>query len=336
MRSLRVFVSSAIDELEYEREIVARAIEELNFEPVLFEGLPSASRTLEEAYLEHVRACDIFLLILWKTFPAAVEREYEEALANQKPVLIFVKLLKEGERQDNRLRALMRRLKSQDAGTASPSTVRFFKNYRTLGELEHLVKQGIIGQFERLVRTTITTTHSRRELYELGEQIVRFARKRLYIVERTPLALLGPRPYSAPDGEKIPYESRLASAFSDWIDACVADRAREFVYLYDVIATRMEMESECLGERVRSNLTQLKGKERESGLRFRFVPMSRSYSGPIAVGDDWLAMWILGEHDAVCVSSVNARLSDQLVQVLKPMGDRPAELPELLGGLGLD
>jgi len=43
---LRVFVSSsqAKRELEYDREIAKRVVEELQLEPIMFEGLPAMSK----------------------------------------------------------------------------------------------------------------------------------------------------------------------------------------------------------------------------------------------------------------------------------------------------
>ena len=55
MSKLKVFISSAIDELEYEREVATRTIENLNLEPSIFEGFPAMSKTLEDAYIDAVK-----------------------------------------------------------------------------------------------------------------------------------------------------------------------------------------------------------------------------------------------------------------------------------------
>ncbi len=43
MSKIKVFISSAIDELEYEREVATRVIKGLGFEPLVFEGFPAMS-----------------------------------------------------------------------------------------------------------------------------------------------------------------------------------------------------------------------------------------------------------------------------------------------------
>ena len=47
MGSIKVFISSAIDELEYERETAVKVIRALNLTPSVFEGFRAMSKTLE-------------------------------------------------------------------------------------------------------------------------------------------------------------------------------------------------------------------------------------------------------------------------------------------------
>ncbi|MGQ9494235.1 MAG: DUF4062 domain-containing protein [Anaerolineae bacterium] len=59
MGNIKVFISSAIEDLEYEREMATRVVESLNLQPVVFESFPVMSNELEDAYLDEVRSCDI-------------------------------------------------------------------------------------------------------------------------------------------------------------------------------------------------------------------------------------------------------------------------------------
>ncbi|MBM3120420.1 MAG: DUF4062 domain-containing protein [Chloroflexi bacterium] len=52
MGKIKVFISSAIEELEYDREIATRVVKSLNFEPLVFEGFPAMSKTLRPVQLE--------------------------------------------------------------------------------------------------------------------------------------------------------------------------------------------------------------------------------------------------------------------------------------------
>ena len=82
--SIRVFVSSAMRELEYEREAAEDALKKLRFDPWLFEFLPAMNASPSTPYLDAVRDCDVFVLILGQSLRPAVRREYEEAVRTLK------------------------------------------------------------------------------------------------------------------------------------------------------------------------------------------------------------------------------------------------------------
>jgi len=88
---LVVFVSSAIEGMEQERNAVRQAVESLPLaRPWLFEESPASSTMVDEAYLSKVRECDIFVLVVGTLDRAAVRREYETAVAAQRRILAFV------------------------------------------------------------------------------------------------------------------------------------------------------------------------------------------------------------------------------------------------------
>ena len=221
MSKLKVFISSAIDELEYEREVATRTIENLNLEPSIFEGFPAMSKTLEDAYIDAVKNCDIFVLILWKSLRPAVEREYLEAVQNSKSILIFVKMLKEGEEREDRLNEFLGTTKSRGEEGINAANIRFYKHYRSLADLEEGLRDGIISEINRKITRTVITTNTREQMYELGTNIILSARKRLCIIQQTPSLLLGCRPYNAPEEEKILYAAKFHNALCEWIDEAI-------------------------------------------------------------------------------------------------------------------
>src|SRR5215472_2266867 len=93
---LRVFVSSAMQELATERAAARAAIEALQLSPVMFElgARPHPPRTLYQAYLEQSH---IFLGIYWQSYGwvgpdidvSGVEDEY--CHSSGKPRLLYVK-----------------------------------------------------------------------------------------------------------------------------------------------------------------------------------------------------------------------------------------------------
>jgi len=333
---LRVFVSSSQTkrELEYDREIAKRVVEELQLEPIMFEGLPAMSKALEDSYIDEVRNCDIFVLILWKTLRPAVKREFNEATCNNKPILIFVKALRHGEERDVELRQFLQGIDKEDWGKGLPY-IPFYKYYDTLGDLEKGLREGIIGEISRKLAREPMTTRTRQEMYELGSRIARQATRRLFIFEQTPCLVFGPRDYAQPIDEASFYEKEFYLALSEWIKLVEQDTTREFLYFFNPQATRKEVTEHPKRSEVKEALKRLKETEGRTGGRFRLIPSPPNYSGPMALGDNWFAFWLVGQADAVSVSFVNEKIADALSHIFHEMESKGIILPELLKDLEL-
>ncbi|MCX6032027.1 MAG: DUF4062 domain-containing protein [Chloroflexi bacterium] len=335
MGKIKVFISSALDELEYEREIATRVIRSLGFEPLVFEGFPAMSKSLEDAYVDEVRACDVFVLILWKDLRPAVEREYMEAMRGNKSILIFVKMLKEGEQRSDRLQAFLGNLKDKSETASDAGLVRFYKHYRSLADLEESLRDGIVGEVNRKLARMMITTSTRQDMYELGVSITLAARKRLYVAQQTPSLLFGPRDYLMPETEKVSYELAFYRALRQWVAAAVDDKDRECICLYNAQSSKIEAEKHQLQDRVKVNMNALKRQENQSGHRVRFSSTLTRFSGPIAVGDNWFAIWVMGDENAVAISSVSEQVSDALAGIFRQLGSRITTTEELLKELGI-
>jgi murein DD-endopeptidase MepM/ murein hydrolase activator NlpD len=94
---LLVFVSSVIEELLHERQVVQKAVGAIPIaKPWLFEHTPASSAPLAESYLRKVRECDIFILLVGRDISEPVREEYQTALDHDKPRLVFLKDMKRG------------------------------------------------------------------------------------------------------------------------------------------------------------------------------------------------------------------------------------------------
>lgn len=334
MSKLRVFISSsqAKRELEYDREIAKIAILELQLEPVMFEGLPAMSKACEDAYIDEVKNCDILVLILWKTLRPAVKREFNEALSNNRRILIFVKTLHPGEECDADLLEFLQGIELSDGPDRRESApyIPFYVHYDTLEGLKKRMKEGIIAEISRMLAREPMTTHTRQEMYELGTLIARSAKRRLFLFERTPCLLFGPR--------EVYFEEEYHDALQEWIRLVNQDLTREFLYLFDLQATKEELTRHPENRsRVKDAIATLKKTERDTSARFQLtMPSSPNYSGPLALGDDWLAFWLIGQEDAVCISLVNEKFSGALSRIFHQMGSKRVTEEELLKLLGLD
>ncbi len=331
MAKIRVFISSALEELEYEREVASRVIRDLNLQPSVFEGLPAMSKDLEDSYLDEVRSCDLFVLVVWKTLRPPVLREYEEATRANKPVLIFVKLAREYEKRERRLAAFLGKIRRMTQTEANQACIRFYKHYRTLEDFEAELKKGIIEEIERRLSESVKVTTTRQDLYELGTSIVELARQRLCILQRTPSFFFEPKGF---------YEEEFRDALMGWIEKARHDRERELIYLYRATNTRDEIERSAdpalLTRRVREAIATYKRIEQETKGRLRFSSLPQNYQGPIfAVGDDRFAIWFTGEDQAVAISYTNAKLSDCFVDLFHELASGTSTEHDLLMELGL-
>lgn len=333
----RIFVAAAPDEMEYEIDVALSAIRSLHLEPVTFEGLiPLLDGQHDTPEIEDVRASDLFVMILGKSLDNKVLREYQEAVRLQKPVLILVKMLKPGESCQSELLEFLKQVREQSAREFLGNiVVKSFKTYRRLSELRELVKESIIAEIHRQLTNTITTTRTRLEMYQLGTRIACAAKRRLYVVQQTAILLLGAREYTSVSSAKVWYEEEYLRSLEDWIRACVKGPGREFVFLYEALSTKAEMEKHQLHAEVEANLRKFKDLEIASKHRFHLVSMLSKHSGPMTVGDNWFALWIMGEHDAISISYVHRQVADELVDVLKPAGTRVMVFEDQMRELGL-
>lgn len=88
---LLVFVSSVIAGMAAERQAAEAAIRAIPLSrPWVFEHTPASTLPLTESYLSQVRTCDIFVLLLRDAVSEPVKAEVATALAEKRPILVFL------------------------------------------------------------------------------------------------------------------------------------------------------------------------------------------------------------------------------------------------------
>jgi len=337
-RQISVFISSDMTEHEYDREIAEEVLTDMIFNPILFELFPAMNMSPSESYTEGVRDCDIFLLLLWKSLSSGVLEEYNEAVKRSKPILMLVKSLAGNEKRTPELTTFLKKF-DPNSRERPPRRVTYHK-YRSVAELKTAVRESVAAEITKFYREPVYTM-ARNEMYELGTSIIQYAQRRLYVFQRTPSLILGARPYIADDSKKYAYEREFADVLKKWIGANYKLADKEFVYLFSARATEKEIRGEPLAEhakhltRVKSNVRQLKKIEVESSRRFRIEPLDVPMSGPLIVGDNRYAIWVLGEDQAVAISQENKGISDILVMFLNSYSQKHLSNEEMLSVLGL-
>ncbi|HET9755279.1 MAG TPA: DUF4062 domain-containing protein, partial [Candidatus Limnocylindrales bacterium] len=131
---VRVFVSSALEELADERQAVRGAIETLRMTPVMFEqgARPHPPRALYRAYLEQ---SDVFVGLYWERYGwvapgeemSGLEDEY--MLSGDRPTLIYIKT--PAPNREPRLSILIDRIQRDDRAS--------YRRFREADELRSLV-----------------------------------------------------------------------------------------------------------------------------------------------------------------------------------------------------
>lgn len=230
-------------ELEYEREIATEVLTDLSLQPVLFEIFPSLNESPQEAYLEGVKDCDIFILILWKSLSPAVLEEYHEAVKRSKPILIFLKSLEGTEHRDEKLEAFIDDLISNKKGLYFKNTI--FKKFRGISQLRNVLRDSVLNEISKFYKDPVHTL-SKEEMYELATSIIRFTQNRLYLYQRTPTLFLGPRNYlSSPEGQYA-YERGFLETLEKWINENYKQCDKELMYLFSGNATKTELVEKSL------------------------------------------------------------------------------------------
>lgn len=156
-KSLKVFVSCALDELSDERIALKEVLQNLpltvNWE---FDFTSVASGKVSDEYLERIWDCDVYAILVGRRVPEPVMREYETAIHAEKPCIAliheetrapdaadFVRELGRAKPRPRRFQDLEELVYQVRAGFADE----FIKNYRRLRldetEMRELAKQRV-------------------------------------------------------------------------------------------------------------------------------------------------------------------------------------------------
>ncbi len=144
--SLRVFVSSRMQELAPERQAVEAALDDLGVDAWLYEEDAGARpETIEQVFLEEVAAADLYIGIFWKGYGAYTIDEFEHARNLGKPCLIYEKRAGIEGQRDPKLQAFLDRISRVETGLA----VGWFDTTDELGEL---VKRDVARELAEVYR----------------------------------------------------------------------------------------------------------------------------------------------------------------------------------------
>ena len=310
-------------ELEIEREIAERTLNGMSANAILFELFPAGSRSPVEAYIEGVTECDIFVLLLWKSFAPPVRKEYEEAVRLGRPILVLLKSLKDGEAREPDLTTFVDMLRGYDVLKKKRVVDCFaptlYKEYRTLASFEKALSGAVAEEIGRLFAEPFYT-ESREDMYRQGIRVVSRSRRRILMFQNSSSLLLGPKPYDSVDGKDASDEDFVV-AVDAWLEASKGHPSIEFrhVYLLSGIQDALALlkTNAAFMAAFRNRVKKYVALEAETRGRISFRAVAKPFSGPVMVGDDFCGIWITGAETAVAVVQENAKLADTVAHILR-------------------
>jgi hypothetical protein len=309
MGEIHVFISSSLTELECEREVAEKTILGLGLKPVMFEILHAMDKPLENAYIDAIKGSQIFVLIVWKDFTEAVEKEYNTAVECGIPILLLAKKPTFRETRTERLDSLIN-VAAKSAKTGNVKYVPFRKNFRTLAEFEHELKEGVMKLISDRFTEPVLTTTNIDTICETNQNMIQNATKRLLLVTKTPMLLLGVKPYKSKQKKRNP--NQLYQALMSWIETLKNDENKEMLYLYSVEDTRNEIKQNNLEKTVEANLKKFKRLEEETNGRFQLCPL-KEFPGRINISDNCFGIQFRApEGEAVYIHRQDAAISSNL------------------------
>jgi len=152
---LLVFISSLIGELSQERQVLQQAITSFGItKPWIFEYTPASSELIIQSYIEKVRQCDFFIILIDENISNAVENEFNEAIANQKPILALLK--NDKDQKDHyrspAARAVIQRIPSKVAKFSNLTELALQSRIALCDEINRRVRNGTMSLSEQSLR----------------------------------------------------------------------------------------------------------------------------------------------------------------------------------------
>ncbi len=132
---LVVFVSSDMKELKKERKAAIDAVQDLQFIPEHFERWGASPKSPRNVMLEKVRSSDVYIGIVWRKFSKPTKDEYQEAVENEIPTLVYVKNAKDADR-DPRLMKFLGSIEHSEEG-------QIYKEFTNSRELKECIKDNL-------------------------------------------------------------------------------------------------------------------------------------------------------------------------------------------------
>ncbi len=142
---LRVFVSSRMEELRYERAAIRAALAAMNVDTFLFDlDINASPLDVQQTYLDEEEGADIYIGLFWKGFGLHTVREFEHAWSLGMDCLIYERPEETAGGRDPNLQSFLDRIGNADTGRVT------IGQFETVDELASRINDDIWRWIRRL------------------------------------------------------------------------------------------------------------------------------------------------------------------------------------------
>lgn len=185
-RVVKIFISSR-DKLLDERMTVERTIHNMGLQPILGDVKSQPPSADNKEWLELVRESDITILIIADEDSPYVREEIETCISEGKSVLV----LRKNEETDVD--------KSLEEFLEEMYRYAFVSDFTTCTELADKVREGVIIEVSKKYRERGEVIVGSIRMFDKAFELIRSAKKRLFLIVRTPPYLISPKPHDSLD-----------------------------------------------------------------------------------------------------------------------------------------
>lgn len=184
------------------------------------------------------------------------------------------------------------------------------------------ILQALKTQEKKKQNNLIYISNNREEHYNLAVDMITNAKKRIYLIERTPVLLLGPDHYR--------YEKNYYNALNKFMNSTLLYDDRELHSMFITEYTQNEIISNDLQEEFIENLTTSKNLEKETEGRFTITSLP-VYYGSFLVCDSSCAIWFKGRDNAISVKiKDDLDMSDVMIEIYHRLMNGKAKSLEII------
>lgn len=307
-RVVKIFISSR-EKLLDERTTVERTIHSMGLQPILGDVKSQVPSADSNEWLDLVRKSDITILIIAHEDSPYVREEIETCISEGKSVLVLRK--DEETDMDESLEKFLEEMYQYA----------FVSDFTTCTELADKVRDGIIIEVsKRYIEKGEIIVGSVR-MFEKAFEIIRSAKKQLFLIVRTPPYLIPPESHDSLDVtfkkviEEWVQNNMIKWSFKGTGETMIIPEAR-FFYVLPALKKKIGENSDLL-DTVIKNLEKYKDIELKSGGKFKITSIEEQIT-PLSIADEKVCYYSpIHSREGFGIYTRDSNIADGLIEFIE-------------------